>query len=144
MHSVLDSARLVTSVCKTRNKGLIRNTYFLLQKGVYFYLLTSLVKEPVNSMGSTSEHLEVTWSEGCWGTAVDSHVPVRASNCLPGWPFNTFQNEMMGINDHLYSISPDKPWSGRHYSYSAWQEYHLPFPIPIHPSILRTNKSWCF
>lgn len=38
MHSVVDSARLATSVCKTRKEVLIRNTYLLSQKGVYLYL----------------------------------------------------------------------------------------------------------
>lgn len=92
-------------------------------------------------MGSTSEYWEIRWSEVCSGTARDSCVPGHAFNFLPGWPFNTLQNEMMGIKDHLYSISPDKLWSGRHYSYSAQQEYHLPFLISIYPSILHTNKS---
>lgn len=84
MHSVLDSARLATSVFKTRNEGLIRNTYLLAQKGVYFYLLISLIKEAVSSMGGASEHLQVSWFEVGSDTAVDSHGPVRAFNCLPG------------------------------------------------------------
>lgn len=60
MHSVVDSARLATSVCKTRKEVLIRNTYLLAPKRVYFYLLTSLIKEAVNLKGSASEHLEAT------------------------------------------------------------------------------------